>query len=168
MAIKKTLGGDRLGSGKKMQIELHGYERSTHDLGYLWRSTMSAGTLVPFLTEVALPGDTFDINLDCDIKTHPTIGQLFGSYKVQLDVFMAPIRLYNSLLHNNMLGIGMHMNNVLLPVLELPSNDVSTSTDIDNSQINPSCILSYLGIRGVGVAATGTPTRTFNGIPLLS
>ena len=44
-----------------MKVELHNYERSTHDLGYIWRSTMSAGTLVPFMTQVALPGDTFDI-----------------------------------------------------------------------------------------------------------
>ena len=49
----KTLGGDRLGAGKKMKVELHNYERSTHDLGYIWRSTMSAGTLVPFMTQVA-------------------------------------------------------------------------------------------------------------------
>ena len=55
----KTLGGDRLGAGKKMKVELHNYERSTHDLGYIWRSTMSAGTLVPFMTQVALPGDAF-------------------------------------------------------------------------------------------------------------
>ena len=43
--MKKTLGGDRLGSGNKMQVELHGYERSNHDLSYIWRSTMSVGTL---------------------------------------------------------------------------------------------------------------------------
>ena len=60
--MKKTLGGDRLGSGKKMTVDFHGYERSTHDLSYLWRSTMAAGTLVPFMSEIALPGDTFDIS----------------------------------------------------------------------------------------------------------
>src|SRR4051794_18264544 len=101
--MQKTLGGDRLGSGNKMKVNLHGYERSTHDLSYVWRSTMSSGTLVPFLCEVGLPGDTFDIKLELDIKTHPTIGPLFGSFKAQLDVFQAPMRLYNSLLHNNAL-----------------------------------------------------------------
>lgn len=105
--IKKTLGGDRLGSGRKMQVELHGYERSSHDLSYLWRSTMSAGTLVPFMSEIGLPGDTWDIDLNSTVLTHPTIGPLFGRYKIQLDVFYTPIRLYNPLLHNNKLGIGM-------------------------------------------------------------
>ncbi len=167
--MERTLGGDRLGSGKKMKVHLHNYERSTHDLSYLWRSTMSAGTLVPFMSEIALPGDTFDINLDCDIKTHPTIGPLFGSYKVQLDVFIAPIRLYNAYLHNNKLGIGLTMNKVFLPVLDLeaPQTDPADAADIDNMQINPSCILSYLGLRGIGTNDVGVASRTFNGVPLL-
>ena len=64
MSSKVTLGGDRLGAGKKQQVELHGYERSTHDLSYVWRSTVAPGTLVPFMCEVGLPADTFDIDLD--------------------------------------------------------------------------------------------------------
>ena len=68
MSSKVTLGGERLGSGKKNKIELHGYERSTHDLGYVWRSSMAAGTLVPFMSMVGLPGDTFDINLNAYIS----------------------------------------------------------------------------------------------------
>lgn len=169
MSIRKTLGGDRLGSGKKMKVDLHGYERSTHDLGYLWRSTMAAGTLVPFMHEIALPGDTFDINLGCDVKTHPTIGPLFGSFKVQLDVFLTPLRLYNSLMHNNMLGIGNDMSRVKLPKLTLQSlaTDASEVDDIDNCQINPSCILKYLGISGVGFSATEDTSRSFNGVGLL-
>lgn len=173
--MKKTLGGQRLGSGNKMQVDLHGFERSSHDMSYIWRSTMSAGTLVPFLKEVALPGDTFDIRLNCDIKTHPTIGPLFGSYKVQLDVFQIPIRLYHSALHNNKLGIGMNMGSIKLPKIEVPA--VGTwadlpSGDVDNSQINPSCILSYLGIRGVGstnnVVWPATIKRKFNAVPYLA
>lgn len=169
--MKKTLGGNRLGSGKKMQVELHGFERSTHDLGYLWRSTMSAGTLVPFLNEIALPGDTFDIELDCDVKTLPTIGPLFGSYKVQLDVFQTPIRLYNALLHNNQLGIGLDMSKVMFPVMKIAvgMGTIQTAEDVDNCQVNPSALLSYLGIRGLGNNDTEEEvTRTFNAIPLLA
>lgn len=170
MSIKRTLGGDRLGTGKKMQVELHGYQRSSHDLSRIWRSTMSAGTLVPFMTEVGLPGDTFDIDLNAEILTHPTIGPLFGSYKVQLDVFSIPIRLYNSLLHNNALGIGLEMEKVKLPVINLLSKVQATvPDDIDNSQINPSAIMSYLGVRGVGINKDANDTRrAFNAVPLLA
>lgn len=174
MSIIKTLGGDRLGSGKKMKVELHGYERSNHDLSYIFRSSISAGTLVPFMKKIALPGDTFDIDLQCDVKTHPTVGPLFGSFKAQLDIFQAPIRLYNSLLHNNMLGIGLDINQVKFPVIELNSQILPdpTEADVNTSQVNPSSILAYLGIRGIGQLPTGVPgplpTRKFNAIPLLA
>lgn len=169
--MQKTLGGDRLGSGKKMKVNLHGYERSTHDMGYLWRSTMSAGTLVPFISEVALPGDTFDIHLECDVKTHPTVGPLFGTYKVQLDTFVAPIRLYNAMLHNNALNIGRNMSQVKLPQLTMTATkitDVTKVEDLDNCQINPSSILAYLGIRGIGLTSNTTDTRDFNAVPILA
>lgn len=172
MSITKTLGGERLGSGKKMKIHMHGFERSTHDLSYIWRSTMSPGTLVPFMNKVALPGDTWDIELSCNCLTHPTVGPLFGTYKIQLDVFLTPIRIYNSWLHNNMLNIGMNMAQIKLPQITLRAAVVTndgTVNDVDNSQINPSCILKYLGISGVGIpGVTSGLTRNFNGVGLLN
>lgn len=169
--MQVTLGGDRLGSGKKMKVRLHGYERSNHNMSYLFRSTTAAGTLVPYLCEPALPGDTFDIDLEVDIKTLPTVGPLFGTAKVQLDVFQAPIRLYQGQLHNNKLGIGMKMNEVKLPIIQLKANitPLTDNPDLNNAQINPSCVLKYLGISGVGVDLTGLqPLRDFNGVPLLA
>ena len=172
MSTTKTLGGERLGAGKKQKVHRHGYERSTHDLGYLWRSTMSSGTLVPFMSEIALPGDTFDIELNVDVKTHPTIGPLFGSYKIQLDVFSCPIRLYNGKLHMNKLNIGLKMQDIKLPQLRLKADvtQYSFKNFGDNGQINPSCLYSYLNIRGLGKAKDWAQTevsRDFNGITTL-
>nr|WAE43719.1 MAG: major capsid protein [Microviridae sp.] len=171
--MEKTLGGDRLGSGNKMKVGMHNYERSSHNKSFIWRSTMSAGTLVPFLSTPAMPGDTWDINLDANIMTHPTVGPLFGSFKVQLDVFLSPIRLYEGKLHNNKLKIGLKMSDIKLPQITLAApiiTDYTTVTDIDNCQINPSCILAYLGIRGVGIAdnVIAAPNRGFNGVPILT
>ncbi len=168
--MKTELGGDRLGSGNKQEISMKNYERSSHDLGYVWRSTMASGTLVPFMSELALPGDKFDIDLDCDVKTLPTIGPLFGSYKVQLDVFQCPVRLYQGKLHMNMLNIGMDMSEVLLPqaLLKAEPFDVNGGS---NQQVNPSSIWSYLNVRGLG-RTSGSPgiaqaQRYFNAIPYL-
>lgn len=167
MSNKVTLGGDRLGAGKKQEVSLHSYERSSHDLSYVWRSTMAAGTLVPFINQVALPGDTFDIDLDCDVKTHPTIGPLFGSYKVQLDVFQCPVRLYNGALHMNMLNIGLKMQDIKLPQIEMYAD--ATGQQSDNGQINPSALFSYLGIQGIGHGiGTGPFKRYFNAVPYLA
>ena len=166
-----SLGGNRLGSGNKMNVNLKGFERSSHDLGYIWRSTMASGTLVPFMNLIGLPGDTFDIDLSADVKTYPTLGALFGSFKLQLDVFSAPMRLYQGLLHNNKLGIGMNMASVKLPTYTLKTKDldVTLPKPIDIQQINPSSILAYLGVRGVGNNGDkGICERDFNALPLLA
>ena len=118
MSITKNIGGDRLGSGSKMQVQMHNYERSTHDLSSVWRSSMQVGTLTPFMVEVGLNGDTFDIDLTAMVRTLPTISPLYGSFKLQMDVFEIPLRLYNVILHNNALKIGNNMQKVKFPKIK--------------------------------------------------
>lgn len=155
MSITRSIGKNTLGGGKKMQVDMRTYNRSTHDLSYVWRNTQSPGTLVPFLCELALPGDIHEIQLNASVLTHPTVGPLFGSFKLQLDVFECPIRLYNAQLHNNKLGIGLDMSKVIFPVLNIQynkeyDNPLQTNGQINGAQINPSCIRSYLGFNGIG------------------
>lgn len=173
--MKKSIGGDRLGSGSKMQVELHNYDRSTHNLSRDWRSTMSVGTLVPCFCEVGLNGDTFDIDIKELTKTLPTNQPLFGSFKMQVDFFECPIRLYNGLLHNNMQKIGMDMGKVLFPTLEvkMPNVDANTFNTMTNkNQFASDSLLSYLGLKGVGVRRNGTQimvqSRKFNAVPILA
>lgn len=171
MGLVKTIGGDRLGSGNKMKTSLHNYERSTHDLGNVWRSTMAPGVLVPFYKKICQKDDTWTINLKELVRTMPAIGPLLGSYKLQLDVFECPIRLYNGILHNNMTKIGMQMNLVKMPKMTL--THVWKKDEEKNSQVNPSSLLHYLGLRGIsGVESeenTETITREINNIvPILA
>lgn len=113
--MKVKIGKNTLGDNNKMSVSLREYGRSTHDLSYAWRSPMGVGTLVPFMKILALPGDTFDIDLDTKVLTHPTVGPLFGQFKMQMDVFTCPLRLYQAQLHNNALNIGLDMKKVKLP-----------------------------------------------------
>lgn len=157
-----------------MKVDLRTYNRSTHDLSYIWRSSMAPGTLVPFCKILMTPGDTMEIDLTHQIMTHPTIGPLFGSYKVQADMFQCPIRLYNAMLHNNALNIGLKMSDVKLPKIEVDLSDVDTEyyESKTKKQISESCILSYLGQRGYA----GVVGRTYsdplkikrNAVPLLA
>ena len=171
--MKVNLGGERLGAGNKMEAELSAFNRSTFNLSYIWRSTMAAGTLVPCGTFVGLPGDTWDIKMNFEALTHPTAGPLFGSHKLQVDVFTGDWRLYNSHLHNNTLGIGLKIADVKLPVIEYnvapPAATFNPYTDdVDNCQINPSSINAYLGLRGYGwVDGATVRQRTFQCIPYL-
>lgn len=169
---KVTLGGDRLGSGNKNKVFMKESQRSNFNLNKIWRSTMSAGTLVPFMSTVALPNSEHTIKLEADVKTHPTIAPLFGSYKVQLDVFQVPMRLYNASLHMNRLNIGLDMSQIKLPQIRL-RGDQPQGIDIDNYQINPSSIFKYLGISGLGTRNVDNDEtdnylqRDFNAVPFL-
>jgi len=169
--MNTSIGGDRLGSGNKQNVSFKNYERSTHDLSYLWRSSMAAGTLVPFMSEVGLPGDSFEIDLSCEVLTLPTVGPLFGSYKVQLDVFSVPIRLYNGNLHMNLLGVGMDMKSITLPQMLLRADKTVKNSYDDNAQVNSSSIFSYLNIRGLGRPGADISLyleRSFNAVPYLA
>lgn len=169
--MKVELGGKRVGSGAEMEVELNEYGRSTHDLSYIWRSTMAPGTLVPFINEVLNPGDTFEIDLDADCLTHPTIGPLFGSFKLQFDVYKVPIRLYQAALHMNMQKIGLKMDEIYLPQVRMEGRRLYRDEPVEGKQISPSCIHAYLGTRALGQAQNPedtTITRGWNAIPYLA
>lgn len=165
MSIKKSIGKNTLGGGKGMEVRLHEYHRSTHNLSYAWRSTMTVGTLTPFLKLVGLPGDTFEIDLDTKVFTHPTVGPLFGSYKLQLDIFTCPMRLYMAPLHNNALNVGMGMSKIKIPQIQI-NNGVMKSKSDHIGSVNPSNILRYLGWEGMGIKQI--TNKLSNALPLLS
>ncbi len=167
--MRVTIGGNRVGSGKKMQAELHNYYRSTHNLSQKFASSMASGVLYPALCEIAMRGDSFDIDINADIRTIPTIGPLFGSYKLQVDVYQCPIRLYQGILHNNPLAIGLNMDKVKLPKLKVESNVINGS---EGAEFNESSLLRYLGMTGLGTCASSAGTQTIgrniNAIPALA
>lgn len=158
MSIKKNIGKNTIGDNNKMSVDLHTYNMSTHDLSTIFRNTQSAGTLVPNLVLLAQKGDTIDIDIESHVLTHPTVGPLFGSFKHENHIFSVPIRLYNSWLHNNRTKIGLNMSDIKLPQIEVEitkKNDIPTP-DNQWTQINPSCLLAYLGIRGYGIIGDAT------------
>jgi hypothetical protein len=136
--MKVNIGKNTLGDSDKMSVSLKEYGRSTHNLSSAWRSPMGVGTLVPFMKLVGLPGDTFNIDLDTQIMTHPTVGPLFGNFKFQADVFTCPIRLYNAMLHNNTLNIGLDMSKVKLP---------KAGMWLTNYKSGKASLMEYMGIR---------------------
>lgn len=149
--MKVSIGKNTLGGGKKMMTRLNNYNRSTHDNSFIMRTTMAPGVLVPTMTELLLPGDTYPIQTRCHTLTHPTIGPLFGSFKQQNDFFFCPIRLYIAMLHNNALNIGLDMKKVKFPYMRTGDNNRERGTYLPGSgntilnQVNPSSLLGYLG-----------------------
>lgn len=163
--MKKTLGGDRIRSESKMEVYLPNFGRSSHNVGKIIRTSQACGTIVPYWCQIGLDGTTFYIDITTKVKTLPTTGPVFGSFKHQIDVFVIPIRLYIAALHNNAMGVGLKMNKVLLP--QFIVNTANTSiyeNDTNRGQVNPSSLLSYLGIRGFGHSVANQYVRRFPAI----
>lgn len=163
--VKKTIGKNTLGDNNKMKVAMHDYERSTHNLSYIWRNTQAPGTLVPCMKILATPGTTYKIKANSHILTHPTVGPLFGSYKFQMDIFTVPIRLYNALLHNNALNVGLDMAKV-----KFPKFAITLGKDSSKSAWSSSSLLSYLGFRNKGRELSDSLdfTHKFNAIPAIA
>ena len=163
--MKKTLGGDRLRSENKMEVYLPNFGRSSHNIGKIIRTTQACGTIVPYWCQIGLDGTTFYIDITTKVKTLPTTGPVFGSFKHQIDVFVIPIRLYIAALHNNALGVGLNMSKVLLPQFEVYTANTSIyENDTNRGQVNPSSLLSYLGIKGFGRSDVNQYIRRFPAI----
>ena len=163
--MKKTLGGDRLRSESKMEVYLPNFGRSSHNVGKIIRTSQACGTIVPYWCQIGLDGTTFYIDITTKVKTLPTTGPVFGSFKHQIDVFVIPIRLYIAALHNNALGVGLNMSKVLLPCFqEMSANTSIYEKDTNRGQVNPSSLLAYLGIKGFGHSTVNQYLRRFPAI----
>lgn len=162
MGINKTLGGDRLGAGRKMTQELHGFGRSSHNVSKTMRTDQAIGTIVPVWCQIGTTGTTFYIDIEAKTRTLPTNGPIFASMKHQIDVFVIPIRLYVGALHNNMLGIGLNMKDVKFPTFAIQSRTPATNTNVhvNFQQISQDSLLAYLGVRGIGQTSVSIIPQT--------
>lgn len=159
-----TLGGDRVGSEGKMKEYLHGYSRSSHDVGCIIATDQAVGTLVPYYCDIATNGTTYYINMATKVRTLPTNGPLFGTFKHQIDWYSIPIRLYIGALHNNALGVGLKMKEIKLPKMA-----ISWNPQTDKEDIAQDGLLAYLGFRKYGkVNDTNNQIRKIPGFFMLA
>jgi hypothetical protein len=165
MTVVRTLGKNTLGDNDKMKVAMRDYDMSTHDISTIFRSSIGVGMLVPFCKILCQKGDIIDINLINKTLSQPTLGPLFGSFKLQHFMFFGGFRLYNSWLHNNRTGIGMKMSDIKLPMMHAKTYGTETEA---KTNISSSALYKYLGwskSRRKGTSATNGVLK--NGVPLL-
>lgn len=165
MGIQKNIGKNTIGDNKKMGVSLHEYHMSTQNLSEVFRSSLGVGMIVPCYKLLCQKGDIVDLQMINKTLTHPTLGPLFGSYKLQHFFMFGPTRLYNSWLHNNRNGIGMKMSDIKLPMMGLTPTLATGQTYI--AKTNRSSLYSYLGWKGSVLKNTASHNIYKNGIPLL-
>ena len=165
MTVVRTLGKNTLGDNNKMKVAMRDYDMSTHDISTIFRSSVGVGMLVPFCKILCQKGDIIDLNLINKTLSQPTLGPLFGSFKLQHFLFFGGFRLYNSWLHNNRTGIGMKMSDIKLPMMRAKTFGIATDA---KTNISASALYKYLGwteSRRTGKDATVGVLK--NGVPLL-
>lgn len=165
MAVVRTLGKNTLGDNDKMKVAMREYDMSTHDISTIFRSSLGVGMLVPFCKILCQKGDIIDINLINKTLSQPTLGPLFGSFKLQHFMFFGGFRLYNSWLHNNRTGIGMKMSDIKLPMMKAETTGTTTKAETNISASSLYKYLGWSGSRREGANATGGVLK--NGVPLL-
>lgn len=165
MAVVRTLGKNTLGDNEKMKIAMRDYDMSTHDISTICRTSLGVGMLVPFCKILCQKGDIIDLNLINKTLSQPTLGPLFGSFKLQHFMFFGGFRLYNSWLHNNRTGIGMKMSDIKLPMMKANTTGIATSA---TTNISASALYKYLGwSKSKRLGANATSGVLKNGVPLL-
>lgn len=165
MTIIRTLGKNTLGDNNKMKVAMRDYDMSTHDISTIFRSSIGVGMLVPFCKILCQKGDIIDLNLINKTLSQPTLGPLFGSFKLQHFLFFGGFRLYNSWLHNNRTGIGMKMSDIRFPMMKADTKGIATNAETD---ISASALYKYLGWTKSRRTGTNATTGVYkNGIPLL-
>lgn len=172
--MKKPLGRNNLGDGGKMSVEMHGFGSTNFNLSEAHTLTMSAGTLVPYYQAIMLPGSKMTAKLHCDVMTLPTIGMMFGRYKVQIDWFATPMSLFNGLPMVNEFNLGKNVDKIKFPHILVDAMDIKKGLKRgipeEIIQINPSSRLFYNGIRYLGYGKSSDYThlsRIFNAMSML-
>lgn len=165
MAVVRTLGKNTLGDNNKMKVAMRDYDMSTHDISTIFRSSIGVGMLVPFCKILCQKGDIIDLNLINKTLSQPTLGPLFGSFKLQHFLFFGGFRLYNSWLHNNRTGIGMKMSDIKLPMMKAQTTGTTTVATTD---ISASALYKYLGwTKSKRLGSNANSGVLKNGVPLL-
>lgn len=142
-------------------------KRSNFNLSFTNRFDCSPGLLYPVLVRDHYPADEISLDMASIIKTMPTIGPMFGSFKVQFDAYFIPTRLYINVLHNNMTDFDPA--DVKFPIMRLWQRPEATeNVDPDYLGVHQSSIFHFLGIPGNFFLPQSEPAaRQFNAIPLL-
>lgn len=152
MGITKALGGDRINSGKEMDVHLHSFATSRHNITKTVRTNQAVGTCVPIYSRLLLKDNKLELDINASCFTNPTEGPAFAEYDVHINVFSAPLRLYQADLAINLLEEGENMDNVKFPLIKFTADKIDWAKNPDNQQIGSSCVHKYLGTRGLGDA----------------
>lgn len=118
------------------KMDLPDPKRSNFNLGRVNRFTADAGWVIPCYTEEILPNSYKRLDVEALIQTNATIAPLMGSFKVKIDAFFVPLRLYYRHLDLNNIRPNFD-DNFDYHYIEMPSLDNVVNVDTDENYLPP-------------------------------
>lgn len=134
-----------------LNFELPRPKRSNFNLGRVNRFTADVGFVIPCYVEEVLPNSYKRLDVNALIQTNATIAPLMGSFKVNIDAYFVPLRLYHR--HLSLNNVDVDFNDDFDFHFISSVNQTIESTLGRNSasiSVAPSSLLDYLGIFPVG------------------
>lgn len=128
------------------EVKVNKPKRSNVNLSNTNTWTDAIGVLTPVMVRKVLAGDNVSIDLSGITDTLPTISALYGYLHEQFDFFFCPDRLYNAMLHDDVLGFDPQ--DVKFPLMTL-SYHVGNTNIISaggSPGVHPSSLIHRLGI----------------------
>lgn len=77
-----------------LNVDLPKPKRSNFNLGRVNRFSADVGWVIPCYVEEVLPNSYKRLDIEALIQTNATVAPLMGSFKVKVDAFFVPLRLY--------------------------------------------------------------------------
>lgn len=170
--MKQEIGGKRLGgAGKGMTVNLHEYNKSTHNLDKGIMLSLTPGVLYPIYYRELTQNSGIEIEIDSIVKALAGMEfPMFSSFKAQIDFFAFDARLYNKRMHNNLLGAGMNLEEIFIPQIEISGPQINgNDEDPSRKQIAYNSLARFCGVKGLGHGGTlyDGVIRQFNALPFL-
>ncbi|MBO5801551.1 MAG: hypothetical protein J6R16_04690 [Alistipes sp.] len=78
-----------------LNIDLPNPKRSNFNLGRVNRFSADVGWVIPCYVEEILPNSYKRLDVNALIQTNATVAPLMGSFKVKIDAFFVPLRIYH-------------------------------------------------------------------------
>lgn len=131
-------------------IDLPTPKRSNFNLGRVNRFSADVGYVIPCYVEEVLPNSYKRLDVDALIQTNATIAPLMGSFKVKIDAFFVPLRLYHRHLDLNNTDIDFD-DNFDFHYIDTPIFEIESSLGGGKSiSVAPGSLFDYLGIMPAG------------------
>lgn len=156
-----------------LNVNLPEPKRSNFNLGRTNHFSADVGYVIPCYVEEVLPNSYKRLDVKALIQTNATLAPLMSNFKVKIDAFFVPLRLYHRHLSLNNTDVDFSsdfdLHYIISPYRSyIPTLGRTRGSEYTNYGVSPSSLIDYLGILPPGFsAATFSESFRLNAEPFI-